>query len=194
VEVPVARYSRRIVAGAAAVLPLVSCTSASSRNASAPAPIVVNDDRDAVLSAALGQTVVSADQSIYDSMDAAPEKVYQALILAYSELGVPATIINPKEGLVAALKRRAFNRLGNERLSRYVSCGDSITGPRADQDRIELSVISWARPDGRGKTRVETRIVGTAFDSGGTGLKMPCTTTGTLESRLHKAVRGSLGL
>ncbi len=142
----------------------------------------------------MGERVISSDQSIYDSMDVTPDKVYQALIVAYSELGIPATIINPKDGLVAAINRRAVGRLGNERLSRYVSCGDSMTGPCANQDRVVLSVISWAKPDGAGKSRVETRVVGNASDSGGTSLKMPCTTTGELESRIHKTARAAVGL
>jgi hypothetical protein len=181
----------------AAVLPLAilaGCSSGGGAKASTPCPIVVNDERDAVLSAAMGERVISNDQGIYESVAAPPDKVYQALIVAYSELGVPASIINPKDGLVAALNRRAFSRLGTERLSRYVSCGDSMTGPRADQDRVVLSVISWAKPDGSGSTRIESRIVGNASDSGGTGVRMPCTSTGELESRIHKAAKAALGM
>ena len=183
----------RHVAATVVALTLAGCASGRGTETKPPAPIIVNDDRDAVLSAAMGERVVSSDQSIYASVAAPPDKVHQALIVAYSELGVPATAINPKDGLVAALNRRAFNRLGNERLSRYVSCGDSMTGPRADQDRVVLSVISWAKPEGNG-TRIESRIVGNATDSGGTSMRMPCTTTGELESRIHKAAKAALGL
>jgi hypothetical protein len=56
-----------------------------------------------------------------------------------------------------------------------------------------LSVVSWAKPDGS-NTRIESRIVGNATDSGGTGLRMPCTTTGELESRIHKAAKAALGM
>jgi hypothetical protein len=186
----------RHVAATLLALTLAGCASGgrTETKKSTSGPIIVNDDRDAVLSAAMGERVVSSDQSIYASIAAPPDKVHQALIVAYSELGVPATAINPKDGLVATLNRRAFNRLGNERLSRYVSCGDSMTGPRADQDRVVLSVVSWAKPDGSGHTRIESRIVGNATDSGGTGTRMPCTTTGELESRIHKAAKAALGM
>ena len=187
------KLSRHVGALLAAAV-VAGCSSGGGAKASTPAPIIVNDERDAVLSAAIGERVISNDQAIYESVAAPPDKVYQALIVAYSDLGVPASIINPKDGLVAALNRRAFNRLGNERLSRYVSCGDSMTGPRADQDRIVLSVISWAKPDGKGNTRIESRIVGNATDSGGTGVRMPCTSTGELESRIHKAAKTALGM
>lgn len=184
----------RDVAAALLALALAGCSSGGGTKAPTSGPIIVNDERDAVLSAAMGERVISADQSIYASIAAPADKVHQALIVAYSELGVPATIINPRDGLVAALNRRAFNRLGNERLSRYVSCGDSMTGPRADQDRVVLSVISWAKPDGTGNTRIESRIVGNATDSGGTSMRMPCTTTGELESRIHQAAKAALGM
>jgi hypothetical protein len=181
-------------AALASLFAVAGCSSSGGAKAAGPAPIVVNDERDAVLSAALGERVISNDQAIFESVAAKPEQVYQALIVAYSELSVPATVINPRDGLVASLNRRAYGRLGNERLSRYVSCGDSMTGPRADQDRITLSIISWAKPDGTGRTRIETRVVGNASDSGGTSVKMPCTTTGELESRVHKAAKAALGL
>jgi len=186
--------STRQVTAALAVAALAGCSSGGGATTSTPGPIVVNDERDAVLSAAMGERVISNDQAIYASVAAPPDKVHQALIVAYSDLGVPASVINPKDGLVAALNRRAFARLGNERLSRYVSCGDSMTGPRADQDRVVLSVISWAKPDGTGNTRIESRIVGNAMDSGGTGTRMPCTTTGELESRIHQAAKMALGM
>jgi hypothetical protein len=185
----------RHVAAMLAALTLIGCASGGATDTQTPksGPIIVHDDRDAVLSAAMGERVISSDQSIYSSVAAPPDQVYQALIVAYSELGVPATVVNPKDGLVATLNRRAFNRLGNERLSRYVSCGDSMTGPRADQDRVVLSVVSWAKPEGSG-TRIESRVVGNATDSGGTSMRMPCTTTGELESRIHKAAKAALGL
>jgi hypothetical protein len=184
-----------VAATVVACITVAGCSSGGGgTRASAPAPIVVTDGREAMLSAAFGERVSAQDQVTYESVEAPPDKVYQALIVAYSELGVPATVINPAQGLVAAIKRRAFARLGNVALSRYLSCGSSMTGPRADQDRIELSVISWARPDGVGKSRVETRFVANATDSGGTSTRMPCTSTGELESQLHKAAKQALGV
>src|SRR5687767_9489898 len=97
----------RHVAAMLAALVLVGCASGggTTTQTSKSSPIIVNDERDAVLSAAMGERVISADQSIYASVAAPPDKVYQALIVAYSELGVPATIVNPKDGLVATLNR-----------------------------------------------------------------------------------------
>jgi hypothetical protein len=182
------------VAALAALLAFTSCSSSGGTTSSTPAPIVVTDDREAMLSAAVGERVIPPEQVSFESVEAPPDKVYQALIVAYSEIGIPATAINPAQGLVASLKRRAFGRLGDTRLSRLLSCGETISGSRADQDRIEMSVISWARPDGAGKSRIETRVVAHATDTGGTSTRMPCTSTGELESRIHKTTKQGLGV
>jgi hypothetical protein len=161
--------------------------------ARAPAPIVVTDERDAVLSAAMGQRIISDDPTIGEPIDAPPAQVYQALIIVYSELGMPATAVNPTTGLVATIDRRAFARLGGTNLSRFLSCGESLTGPRADHDRIVFSVISRVKSSGTESSRVETRLVATATGTSGTSDRLPCTTTGELESRVHRGVRTALG-
>jgi hypothetical protein len=181
-----------IAAGLTALVTL-GCSSGSGRSgAEASAPIVVTDERAAALSAALGERVISDDVGVVASLAAAPDKVHQALVVAYTDLGVPATIVNPSDGLVAAIDRLALRRLGQTALSRYLSCGETITGSRADQDRIVLSVVSRAKPDGPGRTRVETRVVAMATDVSGTATRIPCTTTGQLEARLHSAAKAKL--
>jgi hypothetical protein len=60
-----------------------------------------------MLSAEMGERVISTDEPVYESVAAPPDMVSQALIVAYSELGVPATIINSKDGLVAARIHKA---------------------------------------------------------------------------------------
>jgi hypothetical protein len=121
-------------------------------------------------------------------------QVYRELIAAYAKLGIPAELVNPSTGLVAVTEKRVSAMLAGERLSRFLSCGEMMTGPRADQDRIMLSVISYAKPVGMSDSRIETRIVATAFDVSGTSSRQPCTTTGQLEARLHKMVKEGVGL
>jgi hypothetical protein len=187
-----ARLSGIAIAALAAGV-TVACASGGGATAGAPAPIIVTDDREAALSEAIGERVVADNLTVGTSIAATPDQVYRALIVAYSELGVPATAINPTTGLVAATGRRATGRLGDTRLSRYLSCGETMTGPRADQDRVVLSLISRSKPDGSSATRVETTLVATASDIGGTNTRLPCSTTGELESRVHAAVKKALG-
>jgi hypothetical protein len=187
----------RIVGPAASVVSLVAVVGCGSQGGSGaatrpPAPIVVFDERDAALSAALGERVISVDPTVGEPIDGPSAQVYQALLVVYTDLGIPATAVNPATGLVAAIERRVSGRLGGTNLSRFFSCGESMTGPRADQDRVVLSVVSRVKANGTDKSRVETRIVATATGSRGTADRMPCTTTGELESRLHREVRRAL--
>jgi hypothetical protein len=190
--------SNGLVASAlAALVTAAGCASHSSSGAEAaqaPAPIVINDEREATLSAAVGQRVILDDPTVGEPIAAAPKLVHQAMTVAYAELGIPATVVNPNTGLVAAVERRVFGRLGSTNLSRYLSCGETMTGSRADEDRIVLSVVTRVKADGMDKSRVETRIVATASGASGASGRMPCATTGELESRLHQAARRALGV
>jgi hypothetical protein len=180
--------------GLAALVTVGACASQGGASTErAPAPIVVVDGRDAALSAALEQRVISDDPTVGESISAPSGQVYQALVVVYGDLGIPATAVNPTTGLVASIDRRVYGRLGGTNLSRFLSCGESMTGSRADQDRIVLSIISRVKPDGADRSRVETRIVATATGTGGTSDRMPCTTTGELEGRVHRAAKAALG-
>jgi hypothetical protein len=169
-----------------------ACASGGGSSA-APGPEVITDEREASLSAALGHRVTADDMTISEDLDVPRVQVHRELIAAYAKLGIPAELVNPSTGLVAITEKRTSTRLGGERMSRFLSCGETMTGPRADQDRIVLSVISYAKPIGMSGSRIETRVVATASDVGGTGTRQPCTTTGELESRIHSMVKAAVG-
>ena len=173
------------------VVAVVACASAGP--AGAPAPKVINDEREANLSAALGQRVTTDDMRVSESLDALRADAYRALIAAFAKLGLPAELTNPSSGLVAVAEKRVSGTLAGEPLSRFLSCGETMTGARANQDRIMLSVVSYAKPVGSTASRLETRVVATAIDVTGTGGRQPCTTTGELETRLHRMVKAAVG-
>ncbi len=175
------------------VVALMAAACASGGASGAPAPEVINDEREAALSAALGQRVTADDMTSSESFTALRAQVHRELIAAYAQLGIPAELINPSTGLVAVTEKRVSQRLAGEPLSRFLSCGATITGARADQDRIMLSVISYAKPVGMSGSRVETRVNSTAIDVTGTGGRQPCTTSGELETRLHNMVKAAVG-
>jgi hypothetical protein len=166
-----------------------------SRQAAAARPpvIVVLDEREGRLSAALGRHVTIDDQPIADSLAAAPDRAHRALVAAYSGLGIPDVIANPTSGLVAIAEHRVRGTFARERPSRFISCGTTLTGARADEDLVLLTVVSRLRPAGPSTTIVETRVVATSTDTRGTGARQACTTTGQLEVRLHGAAKAALG-
>jgi hypothetical protein len=171
------------------VIALTAAACASAGGSGARAPEVITDEREAALSAALGHRITADDMTVSESLEVPRVQVYRELIAMYAKLGIPAELVNPSTGLVAVTEKRVSNTLAGERLSRFLSCGETMTGSRADQDRIVLSVISYAKPVGMSGSRVETRVVATAIDVSGTGNRQPCTTTGQLEARLHNMVK-----
>ena len=190
------RYSsRRLVSPLIAGAAVAAGAACGSRRAQEPRPpvIVVLDEREGRLSAALGRHVTVDDQPIADSLTATPDRAHRALVAAYSGLGIADVIANPTSGLVAIAEHRVRGTFARERPSRFISCGTTLTGPRADEDLVLLTVVSRLRPAGPAASVVETRVVATATDTRGTGARQPCTTTGQLETRLHAAAKAALG-
>ena len=179
---------------AAGVL-LAFATACASRPASEPrAPVVVlADEREARLSAAIGRHVRVDDAPIVEDVAAPAGRVHAALVAAYVKLGIPAAIADSASGVVAVTELRVDGRIAGERASRYVSCGVTVMGPRADLDRVVLTIVSRLKVEQPSVTRVATSVVGTATDARGVGSRQPCTTTGQLEARLHAEARATVG-
>jgi len=190
-----------LVTTLATLLAGAACSSSRSGSgapaaAPAPAPIVITDERDAALSAALGQRVISDDPTVGEPVEAPAATVYQALVTVYSNFGLPPTVVNPNTFLVASTEQRVFGRFNGSNLSNFLWCGESMTGARANQDRVIMSVISRVKPNGADKSRIETRIVAVATGAGGgtSSDRQPCNTTGELELRIHRATKATLGV
>jgi len=179
----------------AASLTFLAALSCASRPARAPQDpvVVVFDEREGRLSAALGRHVTVDDRPVSDSLPAPLDLAHKALVDAYSALGVADVVVNPSTGLVAIAEHRVRGTLAGQRPSRFISCGTTLTGPRADEDLVILTAVSRVRAAGPGASIVETRVVGTSMDTRGTGARQACTSTGHLEVRLHQAARTRLG-
>lgn len=166
------------------LLGAVACASSASR----PAPVLVTEPRDALLSELRGRQASSAEGAVRDSISGSPAHVHRALVEAFKELGIPIELADPAVGQVANTQFRVGRTLAGSRLSLFLSCGETLTGPRADSDRVVMSVVSTVTPAGSASL-VETRVVGVATDTGGTGGRLACSSTGELEARLHRAVK-----
>ena len=128
-----------------------------------------------------------------DSMPGGPDRALAALRAAYEALGIPPTHTEASTGQVGNLMFTARRQLGGRAMSTYVGCGESMTGKRADSDRIYLSIVSTARAAGSSATLVTTRLDASAVDVGGqSGARQPCASTGVLEARVNKLARDLL--
>jgi hypothetical protein len=154
-----------------------------------PDTIVVREPYDAVLADLLGRQAETDAGLVRDSIAAPAERVRAALVTAFRDAGIPVEIENAATGQVANPQFRAGRQLAGTRLSQLLRCGETLTGSRADTDRVVMAVVSSVKPLGAGASLVETRVIALATDTSGTGGRSVCYSTGELERRLHDAVR-----
>jgi hypothetical protein len=125
---------------------------------------------------------------------APPSQVLTVMKQVFDDLGIASAIVDAASGRISAPTFTKTRKFGNENLSMYFNCGDSLNGNIANTYRIYISVAAAVRPDGKGGTELETVVSGSAADMGGSSSgRIPCGTTGRLEEIIHNAVRQKVG-
>jgi hypothetical protein len=149
------------------------------------------------------RTVAVDDNNVYRTtvlanakapIPAAPSRAFEALKAVYDELGIPPGTHDPATGRFGNTDFWKQRRLGNEAMSAYLNCGESFTGPVANNYRIYISLLSVIRPDGKGASELETAFSAQAQNmEGSSGDRIACGSTGRLEERIRKAVLLKVG-
>ena len=125
---------------------------------------------------------------------AAPNRVFDAVKAVYDEIGVPVGTHDPTTGRIGNLDFWKLRRFANEPMSTFIHCGESFTGPVANNYRIYMSLMSIVRPDGKGAAELETAFTAQAQNmEGSSSDRIACGTTGRLEERIKKAVLLKIG-
>jgi len=139
----------------------------------------VNSASDVMTTSATGVTATTT-MSVDSTM--------RALAAAYGILHIPVTLVDPATRRVGNQRIPLRYNLNGEPLSRFVNCGETMTSVRADREQIFLSIISVVKPQAAGGNVVETTVQAIAVDrtSGNSNGMVPCSTTGTLEGRVHR--------
>ena len=149
------------------------------------------------------RTVAVDDNNVYRTtvlpnakapIAAAPSRAFAALKTVYDELGIPPGTYDPATGRVGNTDFWKSRRLGNESMSVYLNCGESFTGPVANNYRIYISLLSIIRPDGKGASELETAFSAQAQNMEGTsGDRIACGSTGRLEETIRRNVLLKVG-
>jgi hypothetical protein len=149
------------------------------------------------------RTIAVDDQNVYRTtvlanskapIAAPPGRAFEALKVVYGELGVPPGTNDPATGRFGNTDFWKQRRLGNEAMSTFLNCGESFTGPVANNYRIYISLLSIIRPDGKGASELETGFSAQAQNmEGSAGDRIACGSTGRLEERIRKGVLLKLG-
>lgn len=128
------------------------------------------------------------------TIDAPPSRVLAVLKAVYDEIGIPSATVDAANGRISAPTFNKMRKFGNENLSMYFNCGDSLNGNIANTYRIYITVVTAARANGKGGTELETALTGSAADMGGASSgRIQCGTTGRLEELIQNGVRVKAG-
>jgi hypothetical protein len=120
---------------------------------------------------------------------AAPaDAVWQAVAVAYEELGIPLETIDPATRRIGNASFVRSRQLGGRPLSAYLACGYDATGtPVADSHRLQLHVMSEVVGHGE-ETDFSILVRAVALPGAASTTRIPCRTTGALEQRIANTV------
>ena len=167
----------------AALLPVLACAPPASSGDLAPAEVEsrVSDGADSFL--------IRNETSLVEGEVEAPlPRVWSALRETYESLDLPAGAVEDAAGRLSSGRHRA-RRVGGQRMSRWLDCGQSMTGPRADTWEVYLSVTSSVAPAGGDVTRLATTLEASARPADVSGNEVHCSSKGTLEAAIADGVR-----
>lgn len=157
-----------------AVLTASACTTSSAPQ-SRPQQMVENRD------------IRNEAQNVRGQVDGSPQEVWEALGAVYGELELEVTTSDPNNWVLAARQNR-MSRLGGERNSNWVDCGQDLTGDVADKSYITFDVVSQLTPVSETATevRVQLQAQGRRRDNASGGLI--CSSEGALELEIQERV------
>jgi hypothetical protein len=116
-------------------------------------------------------------------------RVFSAVLQAYRALEIPLPLVDSAGGRVGNWNYRTSRSMAGQRMSAWLSCGESITGSIADEYRLAVWIQTTMVSTGPDSTALRTALVAGARPVDGASRQpMPCTSTGRLELRLHGLV------
>ena len=119
-----------------------------------------------------------------------PAAAYRALVDVYTQLGFAPETMDEGSLRVAKTNLVARRLIAGERASAYLDCGQSLTGARADEGRLTVSITSQAGASSSSGATVATVVSAVVrSNDGASSSAMSCFSTGRLEKRIHDLVK-----
>ena len=180
---------------APAALSLAACASGTSTpGGGAPAPTTAQVNVAGSGTATALGSVVNVNEGQRNTVQAAPDAAYAALIAAYETVGIPLSYKDDARRRAGNIGYKARRQAGKVPMRFAVDCGEDLSGPKADSYEITMSVESSV---GAGETPGTSTLLTVVNASGKpvsfSGAEVTCTTKGEIERRLQKAVAETLG-
>ncbi len=121
------------------------------------------------------------------------ERAFHALRSVYAALQVPVTDADSAAGWLGNLRLIRTYALGPMALSSALDCGTGMSGPVADEARVQLAVVTFLLPAGADATSVRTALVAQSQSlEGAQSDRVLCSTKGYLEDWIRSRLRAAL--
>lgn len=121
------------------------------------------------------------------------DTVYQAVMHAFDELGIPVGKTDNKAGVVASERFERQGSLAGAPMSRAFECGDGPNGAIANEFRLEIALVAWVTPTDQG-TKLGLATIASGRDVSGVFRKAKeCASTGNLELKVLDRVKQITG-
>ena len=117
-------------------------------------------------------------------------KVWSAAAKVFYDYKIATDLRDSIAGTVGATKYVKSTYMVNFPMSRVLNCGTSITGPNADNFRINIALVAIVSQVGPDKTKLGVGFVGSGLDMRGSSTDaVICASTGLLEADFAERVR-----
>jgi hypothetical protein len=111
-----------------------------------------------------------------------------------TEFKIELKVRDSTAGVVGNMELVKMRSLGRTPLSRYVSCGQGMTGANADNYRVYLALIAFVDTVPEKGTRLSVALAAAAQDlQGSSKPPVKCSSTGALEGHIRRLVAARFG-
>jgi hypothetical protein len=141
-----------------------------------------------------GTILAEAPRSVSIDVPALPAAVWVAVKKTYADFEVPLAVENPAAHQLGNSNFYKMRQLAGKPMVDFVDCGSGMTGPKASEYRIYISLLTDVTTDGKGGTLVHTTFVPMGQDMSGSSTdRIPCGTSGRFEQYFLDHVKSLLG-
>lgn len=129
------------------------------------------------------------DYATYTDLAVTADRAFAVLAIVYEQLGLKVNTA-VTEARTLGVNAARVRRVGNDPMSRFLSCGSDVTGtPIANSYAVTLTVMSRVTPSGTSGSVLSTQVIGTAQPMAVSGTVVNCQSTGLLEDRIAKTAQ-----
>jgi hypothetical protein len=122
-----------------------------------------------------------------------PARAWPALIQTYASFGVPLQGADAASHVVATQYVHVHGTFAGERMSRWLDCGNSITGDIASNYEVTLRFATVIDTSSAGRSVLRSAVTATAVAPGSGSTGVNCTSRGALEKRIAALVASRSG-